>query len=104
MLERLGYQAKSETNPNKALEIFASNPEQFDLIITDTTMPGMTGDRLIMEIIMIRADMKTTLCTGFVMTPSAPCKTEAETYLHLLLLALHNGYALQITSNVDKSF
>ena len=43
MLERLGYKVQAETDPRKALEVFASNPEQFDLVITDMTMPGMTG-------------------------------------------------------------
>ena len=65
MLEKLGYQVQSETNPSKALELFASNPERFDLIITDTTMPRMTGDQLIKEILTIRPDMKTILCTGY---------------------------------------
>ncbi len=64
-LERLGYQVQAETNPRKALEVFASNPEQFDLIITDTTMPGMTGDQLIKKVLQIRPDMKTILCTGY---------------------------------------
>ena len=65
MLERLGYKVQTETNPRKALELFASNPEQFDLIMTDTTMPGMTGDQLIKEILKIRPGMKTILCTGY---------------------------------------
>ncbi len=65
MLEALGYQVQAETNPRKALELFAPNPEQFDLIITDTTMPGMTGDQLIKKVLQIRPEMKTILCTGY---------------------------------------
>ena len=65
MLEGLGYQVQAETNPTKALEVFASNPEQFDLIITDTTMPGITGDQLMKKVLQIRPDMKTILCTGY---------------------------------------
>lgn len=65
MLARLGYQAQAETNPTKALETFAADPEQFDLIITDTTMPGMTGDQLIKKVLQIRPNMKTILCTGY---------------------------------------
>ncbi len=65
VLEGLGYQVQAETNPTKALEVFASNPEQFDLIITDTTMPGITGDQLLKKVLQIRPDMKTILCTGY---------------------------------------
>ncbi len=65
MLERLGYQVQAETNPQKGLEVFAEAPERFDLIITDTTMPGMAGDQLIRKVLQIRPDMKTILCTGY---------------------------------------
>jgi len=65
MLERLGYQVKTETDPIRAMEVFASNPGQFDLVITDMTMPGITGDRLIRRVLQIRPDMKTILCTGY---------------------------------------
>lgn len=64
-LEKLGYAVQAETNPNKALEVFAANPEQFDLIITDTSMPGLTGDQLIKKMLQIRPDMKIILCTGY---------------------------------------
>jgi len=66
ILEKLGYQVQAETNATRALELFGSNPEQFDLIITDTTMPGMTGDQLIKKVLQIRPDMKTILCTGYI--------------------------------------
>ncbi len=48
-LERLGYQVKSTTKPVEALEWFRADPDQFDVIITDMTMPRMTGDRLATE-------------------------------------------------------
>jgi PAS domain S-box-containing protein len=64
-LERLGYQVETKTNPVEALELFRSNPDQFDLIITDMAMPQMTGDSLVEEILRIRSDTPTILCTGF---------------------------------------
>lgn len=64
-LKKLGYRVHAETNPNKALDLFCSNPEQFDLVITDMTMPNMTGDQLITEILRIRPDTPIVLCTGF---------------------------------------
>jgi len=64
-LERLGYQVKSTTKPVEALEWFKANPEQFDVIITDMTMPRMTGDRLAAEVLKIRPQMPVIICTGY---------------------------------------
>ena len=65
VLERLGYQVEAKSFPGEALELFNANPDRFDLVITDMTMPQMTGDRLVKEILKIRPDMPTILCTGF---------------------------------------
>ncbi len=65
ILERLGYQVETKQNPVDALESFHSKPERFDLIITDMTMPYMTGDKLVTQILNIRSDIPTILCTGF---------------------------------------
>jgi CheY-like chemotaxis protein len=64
-LERLGYQVETKTSPVQALKLFQANPDQFDLVITDMTMPQMTGDILVREILKIRPDMPTIMCTGF---------------------------------------
>jgi CheY-like chemotaxis protein len=64
-LERLGYQVEAQTSPAQALKLFQANPDQFDLVITDMTMPQMTGDILVKKILKIRPDMPTILCTGF---------------------------------------
>ena len=64
-LERLGYQVEVRTNPIDALELFRADPDQFDLVITDMTMPHITGDKLVKEILKIRSDIPTILCTGF---------------------------------------
>ncbi len=65
ILERLGYQVETEVDPLAAFEIFRANPHAFDLIITDMTMPGMTGDRLAVKIKALRGDIPVILCTGF---------------------------------------
>ncbi|MBU0767836.1 MAG: response regulator [Proteobacteria bacterium] len=65
MLERLGYKVEATTSPIEALALFRSKPGQYDLIITDMTMPSMTGDKLVKEILNIRPDMPTIICTGF---------------------------------------
>lgn len=64
-LERLGYKVEARTDPMKALNLFRANPDRFDLIITDMTMPRITGDKMVKEILKIRPDKPTILCTGF---------------------------------------
>ncbi|MBW2562526.1 MAG: PAS domain S-box protein [Deltaproteobacteria bacterium] len=65
MLERLGYHVTARISSIDALEAFRANPDKFDLIITDLTMPNMTGDKLAGELIKIRSDIPIILCTGF---------------------------------------
>ena len=64
-LERLGYLVETKMDPLEALELFRSKPDQFDLIITDMTMPKMTGDKLTREILNVRPKIPIILCTGF---------------------------------------
>jgi PAS domain S-box-containing protein len=65
ILGRLGYRVEVSANPLEALERYRSDPDHFDLIITDMTMPHMTGKELIKEILITRPDMRTILSTGF---------------------------------------
>ncbi|MBF0528461.1 MAG: response regulator, partial [Deltaproteobacteria bacterium] len=65
LLERLGYQVVTRTSSIKALELFKSAPADFDLIITDQTMPQMTGLELAKELLMIRPDIPIILCSGY---------------------------------------
>ena len=64
-LERLGYKVVSKTDPSEALAFFRYNPHQIDLVITDMTMPRMTGDKLAQEILNIRSDIPIIICTGY---------------------------------------
>jgi PAS domain S-box-containing protein len=65
MLEHLGYQVTETTSSLKALELFRDAPGQFDLAITDMTMPEMNGTDLSLELLRIRSDIPVILCTGF---------------------------------------
>ena len=65
MLESLGYSVTIKTNGLEALETFRAKPDAFDLIITDVTMPGMTGIELAKELMAVRPDIPIILCTGF---------------------------------------
>ena len=70
-LERLGYRVTTRTSSVEALELFRVKPGEFDLVITDQTMPNMTGADLAVEILQLRQDIPIILCTGFshVITP-----------------------------------
>ncbi|MGD2037127.1 MAG: PAS domain S-box protein, partial [Desulfobacterales bacterium] len=65
MLKKLGYQVETQTRPDEALEIFGTAPDRFDLVISDMTMPGMTGDILAAELMKIRPDIPVIICTGY---------------------------------------
>ncbi len=65
ILERLGYQVTALTSSVDALSGFCSQPEKFDIVITDMTMPTMSGDQLAQKIIEIRSDIPVILFTGF---------------------------------------
>jgi len=65
LLENLGYTVTSTDNSLKALEIFRQNPDRFDLVITDYTMPDMTGIQLAKELKNIQKDIPVIMCTGY---------------------------------------
>ena len=65
MLERLGYEAVGAASGKEALDLFLSGPERFDLVITDLTMPGMTGIELAKSILANRPGTPIILCTGY---------------------------------------
>lgn len=65
MLKRLGYTVTTETDPMVALETFRANPNKFDLVITDQSMPQMAGHELAQELMKIRPTLPIILCTGF---------------------------------------
>lgn len=64
MLERLGYKVVTKRSSIQALDLFRAEPDRFDLVITDMTMPHMTGDKLAQELLKIRPDIPIILCTG----------------------------------------
>jgi PAS domain S-box-containing protein len=65
MLEMLGYKVEGKVGSQEALETFQADPYQFDLVITDQTMPRMTGSKLSGELKKIRPEIPIILCTGF---------------------------------------
>lgn len=65
MLEYLGYDVITTKNGNDALQHFLAQPDKFDLVITDQTMPGMTGVELSKKILKKQSNLPIILCTGY---------------------------------------
>ena len=65
MLENFGYSVTIRMDPVRALALFKADPSMFDMVITDITMPVMTGDQLAAALLNIRPDLPIIVCTGF---------------------------------------
>jgi len=65
ILDSLGYDVTAKNSSIEALELFNAEPTRFNLVITDMTMPHMTGENLAKELMQIRPDVPVILCTGF---------------------------------------
>jgi len=64
-LGMLGYETATMTSSQEALELFRADPDDFALVITDQTMPHMTGEQLAQELLKIRPDIPIIMCTGY---------------------------------------
>jgi CheY-like chemotaxis protein len=65
MLGKLGYTVAAYADSRKALEALKSRPGEVDVVVTDLSMPGMTGPELAQEVLKIRPGLPMILCTGF---------------------------------------
>ena len=65
ILSSLGYRVTTRTSSSEALELFGADPDRFDLVITDMTMPNMAGDELSVELVKIKPELPVILCTGY---------------------------------------
>lgn len=65
MLKALGYVVSFSHNGIEAMDLFRANPDQFDIVITDQTMPGLTGLEMGMEMLRVRPSLPIILCTGY---------------------------------------
>jgi PAS domain S-box-containing protein len=65
ILTNLGYKVTVRTSPIEALEVFRADPQAFDIVLTDQTMPKMTGTEMAKQMFEIRPDLPMILCTGF---------------------------------------
>lgn len=84
MLGRLGHEVVVQSDGTEALALFRTRPEAFDLVITDQTMPGITGMELARAILSIRPDTPIILCSGF--SESATPETIRDTGIKTFLM------------------
>ena len=65
ILSHLGYFVTSSTDPLQILKWFKTEPDNYDLLFSDITMPNMMGDQLSIEVLKIRPDFPIIICTGY---------------------------------------
>lgn len=65
ILNRFGYDVSAYGKSRDALSCFEATPYEFDIVITDMAMQGITGDKLVSKIKVIRPEIPIILCTGF---------------------------------------
>jgi CheY-like chemotaxis protein len=65
MLKKLGYRVETRILPLEAIEVFKAAPDKFDLVISDMTMPAMTGVSLAKKLMEIRPEIPVVICTGY---------------------------------------
>jgi PAS domain S-box-containing protein len=103
MLERLGYKVTLRTSSIEALEAFKKTPNDFDLILTDMTMPNMTGDRLALEMIKIRPDIPIIIATGFSERINEEIAKEAGVKGFLMKPVLKNEMSEMVRKVLDEA-
>jgi signal transduction histidine kinase/ActR/RegA family two-component response regulator len=91
-LERLDYSVEVQTNVVKALALVQANPNRYDLVITDYSMPGMTGIDFAARLLKLRADFPIILTTGYAANLTA--ERVGALGIRGLLLKPHTGHAL----------
>ncbi len=103
MLGKLGYQVTSQTCSLEALKVFKLNPEQFDLVISDMTMPNMTGVQLAHEIKAIRTNIPIIICSGFSELINENNYTDLGIDAYIVKPIIKKDLAQSIRAVLDKS-
>jgi CheY-like chemotaxis protein len=107
ILERLGYDVTAMRSSQDALQAFRRAPETFDLLITDQTMPDLTGAELSAEVLKCRPELPIVLCTGFseALSPETAADIGIRYYLQkpIALKALAQTVRLALNDALDKN-
>lgn len=101
-LERLGYKVTAQFSSEDTLEVLQTSPENFDLIITDQTMPRLPGSELAKAILQIRPDIPIILCTGFSSVVSEAEAKEIGIKRYLMKPVSRRDLAIAVREVLDK--
>jgi signal transduction histidine kinase/DNA-binding response OmpR family regulator len=99
VLERLGYSVETRTSSLESLALFQAQPDRYDLVITDMTMPNMTGEKLAEELLRIRPDIPIVLCTGY----SEPSLEEKARKIGVKALVMKPILSVEMAKAVRKA-
>lgn len=102
MLTRLGYQVTACRDPLAALKLFRDNPESFNLVITDLTMPKLNGTKLAQHMLHLRPDLPIILCTGYGDEMTSDQATEIGIRELLFKPILRHQLAVAIRNSLDS--
>jgi PAS domain S-box-containing protein len=103
MLTRLGYQVSSRTDSIEALALFRTDPQAFDMVITDQTMPRMSGAELAKQMITLRGDLPVILCSGYSETLSPEAARDLGIRKFLMKPVLLGELAVSIRRVLDDN-
>ena len=102
LLEELGYEVTTRISSLDALEAFRAAPTRYDILITDQTMPNLSGEALAREILRIRPDLPILLCTGFSHTMTEEKARELGFRKFLMKPLLRRDLVLAIQEVLEK--
>jgi PAS domain S-box-containing protein len=103
ILEGLGYTVTGLTGSIAAWQAFSSHPQAYDLVITDMTMPDMTGTELALKILRLRPDMPIVLCTGFSEQISEEKAKSLGIRAYINKPVLRNDFAVVVRRTLDEA-
>jgi len=103
ILANLGYQVTACTDSRQALKLYESNPEGFDLIITDMTMPHLSGSELAQQIRKLRPGQPIILCTGYSSYINAEVAAELGIKTFLLKPVARQELAVAVRNALDEN-
>lgn len=102
LLRSLGYQVTAFTDSEEALAVFQGQPDDFDLVVTDMTMPGKTGEDVARQVMARRPEMPIIICTGFSQTMDAGKAKALGIRQFIMKPVIRSELALAVRTALDR--
>jgi DNA-binding NtrC family response regulator len=71
-LERFGFQVRAHTDPHAAMRCLEAEPQRFSLVVTDLTLPGMSGEEMVERMRVLRPGLPAIIASGYAYQPRSP--------------------------------